>query len=162
LDSTKPNAWECSLTHERSWSRQQQLDFFTGQNKVPFVGFSRQFSFRECYQVANRFRFQIQPRSGFAFHTARTVQSAICGSIPIILIHPDYLHILAIEAPFAVPEKNCLLGLDGAYDNLLEQVQDEEHCLNISKSVPDLMQDGFIRHGLNELAEMINNLLLKN
>lgn len=155
----KPDAWQYSRAHQQSWSRKQQLDFLTQQRIYPFVGFSRQFTFRECYQVANRFRFQVQPRSGYAFHTARTVQAALCGSIPIILLHEDYQFILQIEAPFARPGKNILLGLDGQYHLLLEQLQDENYCEKIAAAVPELMQAGSIRTGLHALDKVIKSIL---
>ena len=81
------------------------------QTHLPFRAFKQQFTFRECYQVVNQYRFQLQPLSGFAFHSARAVQAAIVQSIPILLLHREDLPLLAIEAPFAKPGQNCLVGL---------------------------------------------------
>lgn len=166
----KPQAWKLSWQQAQTgfrWGRRQQLDFFTQQNRYPFVGFSRQFTFRECYQVSNRFRFQLQPRSGYAFHSARTVQAAICGAIPVVLLPAEQVDLLQIEAPFAKPGQNLLLALDPedeaqaprAYAELLEQLHDEALCSTIAAHLPELLQAGSIQSGLRELGESIQTLL---
>ena len=151
----KPAAWAFNRQHEYSWSREQQLAYFVQQQRLPFEGFSQRFTFRECYLMSNRYRFQLQPRSGYAFHTARTVQAAITGSIPVILLHPDYLEILAIEAPFARPGENCLLGLDGDYDSLLDTLQDQAVCARIAQRVRELLVAGTVQQGVFELVQQL-------
>jgi hypothetical protein len=105
--------------------------------------------------VANEFRFQLQPRSGYAFHSARTVQSAIVGCIPVILLHPDELALLSLEAPFARPDHNLLLGIEGQLDELLDKLSNETLCRHIQQQLPELLQAGTIRQGIAELIGFI-------
>lgn len=156
----KPQAW----FHNRSaaqLSRQQQWDLFSQQQALPFVAYSRQLTFRECYLMSNRFAFQIQPRSGYAFHTARTVQSAIVGTIPVLLLHPQEQELLAIEAPFVRPDHNCLVGWESDHQNLLSKLQDRDLCFEIQSHLPELLQAGTIGSAVYELGCSLQRRLQK-
>ena len=158
----KPIAWEFSGSRSLQkqvprMTRQEQLLFFSEQNKVVLKGFSDQFTFRECYQVANQYRFQIQPLSGFAFHSARAVQAAIVGSIPILLLHPDDLELLATEAPFAKPGHDCLVALEGEYDVLLDQLDDWPALARVAERGVELLQAGTIQSCLRRLGQGLLN-----
>lgn len=152
----KPIAWEFSLVqspkNRRRMTREEQLTFFYEQNKLPLRIFGDQFTFRECYQIANQYRFQIQPLSGFAFHSARTVQAAIVGSIPILLLHPEDLELLQIEAPFVKPGHNCLIASEGEYEMLLDQLLDTSAMAKIAARGPELLQAGTIQSCLRQLG----------
>lgn len=151
----KTQAWEFSRRVQQlptAQSRAQQQAFFESQTHLPFRAFKQQFTFRECYQVANQYRFQLQPLSGFAFHSARAVQAAIVQSIPILLLHREDLPLLAIEAPFAKPGQNCLVGLEGEYDRLFAQMQDQSLLHRIVQRLPELLQAGTIQSCLRDLG----------
>ena len=157
----KPTAWEFTQRSQRfpkALRREQQLDYFVQQTHVGFQGYTRHFTFRECYEVANQYQFQLQPLSGFAFHSARAVQAALLNSIPILLLHPQDAPILEIEAPFVRHGHNCLIAYEGHYDRLLKQLQDQEQLLHISKHVNELVAGGTIQACLAHLG----NLLFKH
>ncbi|HEY9844096.1 MAG: hypothetical protein ACAI44_14295 [Candidatus Sericytochromatia bacterium] len=154
----KPDAWVHSRAQASAMTRQQQFDFFVGQTRMPFAWSFRQFSFRQCYGVANQFRFQLQPRSGYAFHSARTIQSALVGSIPVLLLHHDELPILAEEAPFARPDHNLLVGLEGEFDILLDKLRDQDLCRQIHRHLPELLEGGTISQGVQFLAEKLKTV----
>ncbi|MEZ0372429.1 MAG: hypothetical protein ACAI44_25285, partial [Candidatus Sericytochromatia bacterium] len=116
----------------------------------------------QCYGVANQFRFQLQPRSGYAFHSARTIQSALVGSIPVILLHRDEVPILAEEAPFARPDHNLLLGLEGEFDILLDKLRDQDLCLQIHHHLSELLAGGTISDGVSLLTALIKQRLDKS
>lgn len=152
----KPVAWELSgvqspAEHNRL-TREEQLTYFMDQDVLPLRAFAQQLTFRECYQVANRYRFQIQPLSGFAFHSARAVQAALLGSIPILLLHPEDLELLAIEAPFVRSGHNCLVALEGEYEALWEQLLDTAAMAKIAAKGRELLQAGTIQSCLRRLG----------
>lgn len=151
----KPDAWIYARSPVDVMSRRQQLDFFAQQKRQPFAWSLNQFSFRQCYSVANQFRFQLQLRSGYAFHTARTVQSAIVGSVPVLVLHRDELELLRIEAPFARPDHNLLLGIEGEFDGLLDKLQDSAFCERVQGNVHELMAAGTISQGVMALLAQI-------
>ncbi|PKL76578.1 MAG: hypothetical protein CVV27_09555 [Candidatus Melainabacteria bacterium HGW-Melainabacteria-1] len=155
----KPQAWLWARRPPGAMTREQQLDFFRRQTRQPFAWSERSFSFRECYGVVNQFRFQLQPRSGYAFHTARVVQSAIAGCIPVILLHRDEVPLLQAEAPFARPGYNLIVGLEGDFDSLLDQMQDEAHCRKIQSQLGELLAAGTITQGAQRIADWLRGQL---
>lgn len=151
----KRDAWDYSLRrqqHPEAWTRTQQMTYFAQQQHIPFRGFLQQFTFRECYQVADQYRFQLQPLSGFAFHSARAVQAALVGSIPILLLRPEDQELLAVEAPFAHHGRNCLIALEGHYDALLQSLRDTEQMAAIAQQGQELLQAGTIQSCLHQLG----------
>jgi hypothetical protein len=154
-------AWEFSrrqfLEKQTQMTREEQLQFFAEQHKIPFRAFIEDFTFRECYLVANQYRFQLQPLSGFAFHSARAVQAAIVNSIPVLLLRPDDLEILSIEAPFVRPGQNCLVALEGEYDLLLDQIADTSAMADIAARGGELLQAGTIQSCLRRLGHGLLN-----
>lgn len=157
----KPVAWEFSgrqsLTKRERMSREAQLLFFSEQDKIALRAFSEQFTFRECYQVANQYRFQVQPLSGFAFHSARAVQAAIVGCVPVLLLHADDLALLSVEAPFVKPGHNCLVALEGEYDMMLDQLSDSRAMAKIAARGAELLQAGTIQSCLRQLGQGLLN-----
>lgn len=149
-------AWEYSRSgqSERK-SREQQVRFFQEQTRLPFAWSQNQFSFRQCYEVANEFCFQLQPRSGYAFHTARTVQSAIVGTIPVILLHPEEYPLLQAEAPFAKADHNLIVASENELELLIEKLLDVDFCQKIAGNVHQLLQAGTIQSGVQTLVKTI-------
>ena len=86
----KGESWNYNRIREGSMRRYDQILWFLNQNSYPFHVYDSPLSFRQCYELVNRIRFQLQPCSGYFFHSARTVQSAICGTIPVVLLHKSY------------------------------------------------------------------------
>lgn len=154
-------AWEFSrkrfLEKQTQMSREDQLHFFAEQDKIPFRAFIENFTFRECYQVANQYRFQLQPLSGFAFHSARAVQAAIVGCVPVLLLHADDLALLSIEAPFVKPGHNCVVALEGEYDMMLDQLSDSQAMAKIAARGAELLQAGTIQSCLRQLGQGLLN-----
>lgn len=151
----KAEAWGYSRLIDEAWSRLQQLDYFVQQQRIYFEGHQSSFSFRQCYDITNLFRFQLQPRSGYFFHTARTVQSAIVGTIPVILLHREYVPWLLQEAPWARPDQNLLIGLDGEYEELIDKLCDQELGMKIQGRLHELLQAGTISQALAVLVQSI-------
>ncbi len=147
----KPVAWMINRSPAQ-WSRQQQVDFFVQQQDLPFRAYSHQLTFRECYLMANQYAFQIQPRSGYTFHTARTVQSAIVGAIPVLLLHPQEQELLAIEAPFVRPDHNCLVGWESDYQSVIKKMLDPDLTAEIQSHLSELLQAGTIGSGVYDLG----------
>ena len=153
----KAQAWTYSRLKHEAWPRLTQLDYFVQQQRIHFEGHESHFTFRQCYQAANQFRFQLQPRSGYFFHTARTVQSAIVGTIPVVLLHPDYLPLFQAEAPWARPDENILLGFDGAYEQLIDKMLDAELGQKIQAPLPELLQAGTVSQAVQRLVQSIQD-----
>jgi hypothetical protein len=153
----KAQAWGYSRLQSEAWSRLQQLNYFMKQQRIYFEGYETDFTFRQCYQAANQFRFQLQPRSGYFFHTARTVQSAIVGTIPVVLLHPDYLPLFQLEAPWARPDENILLGFDGAYEELIDKMLDIELGQKIQTRLPELLEAGTVSQAIQQLVKSIQH-----
>ncbi len=151
----KSDAWVYARSAADAMPRIQQLDYFVKQKRVLFAWSQNQFSFRQCYSVVNQFCFQLQLRSGYAFHTARTVQSALLGSIPVIVLHRDEWPILQIEAPFAKPDRNLLLGFEDALDELIEKLHDDQLTSQIQTRLSELLSAGTIRQGVAALLEQV-------
>ncbi|MGV3526435.1 MAG: hypothetical protein ACO1RX_19605 [Candidatus Sericytochromatia bacterium] len=151
----KPQAWHHNRAAQGAWERQAQLQWWLHQQRIPFAWSDRAYSFRECYAVTNRFAFQLQPRSGYAFHSARTVQSALMNTIPVLLLPPEGLALLAEEAPFARPDHNLLVGIDGAYDALIDKLHDRTHMAQIAARLPELLAAGTITHSLRRLVQAL-------
>lgn len=152
----KPQAWYHNRAPQGAWERQQQLQWWLSQTRQPFAWSDRAYSFRECYAVTNRFAFQLQPRSGYAFHSARTVQSALMNTVPVLLMPPEVQELLAIEAPFARPDHNLLVGIDGAYDALIDKLQDRAHMAEIASRLPELLAAGTISQGVRRLVQALH------
>ncbi|PIQ24454.1 hypothetical protein COW36_24700 [bacterium (Candidatus Blackallbacteria) CG17_big_fil_post_rev_8_21_14_2_50_48_46] len=153
----KAEAWVYSRLNAEAWQRSQQIDYFLAQQKLHFEGHQTSFTFRQCYHAANIFRFQLQPRSGYFFHTARTVQSAIVGTIPVVLLHRDYLSLFQQEAPWARPDQNLILGFDGEYELLLEKLADAEFTEQVRKNLPELLAAGTVSGAIRKLVESIQH-----
>lgn len=151
----KAEAWGYSRLISEAWQRLQQLDYFVQQQRIYFEGHQSSFSFRQCYDMANLFRFQLQPRSGYFFHTARTVQSAIVGTVPVVLLHREYLPLFLREAPWVRPDQNLLVGLDGEYDVLLDKLCDQELGARIQTQLHELLQAGTVSQALAVLVQSI-------
>ncbi|MGE3724004.1 MAG: hypothetical protein AB7I41_00525 [Candidatus Sericytochromatia bacterium] len=157
----KAEAWGYSRLPPQAWQRLQQLEYFLAQDRLYFEGHQQSYTFRQCYAAANRFRFQLQPRSGYFFHSARTVQSAIVGTVPVVLLQRDVLPLFLTEAPWARPNHNLLLGFDGEYDVLLEQLNDPELGAYIHSNLPELLTAGTISTAVQALVDSIERSLGK-
>lgn len=155
----KREAWEYSRAPAGALSRAAQFDLFMGQQRLFFGSSFDKFSFRQCYEIANQFRFQLQLRSGYAFHSARTVQSALVGSVPVVILHKDELPLLYAEAPFARPDHNLLLGLEHELDILFDKLADPALGQHLHRHVGELLAGGTISQGVSELAQVIHQLL---
>lgn len=156
----KPQAWTHNQWTPRGLagkSREAQLQWLTRQQNIPFRGFARQYSFRECYLVANQYRFQVQPRAGYAFHTARTIQSALVGCIPVLLLPRAAEELLKQEAPQARPGHNLLVAWDGEEEALWEHIQDEALCQQIHGRLGELIGDELIGRRLFTLVQALQN-----
>lgn len=151
----KPMAWVYSRLQE-GWNRFQQLDYFATQPRIPFAGYVDSLSWRECYQVSNRYRFQLQPRSGYFFHTARALQCALTGTVPIILLpSPDVLPWLQGEAPVVRPGHNLLVAFDGEYEPLIDILADSTRCEQIAAAGHELLALGTTQESITHLAQML-------
>jgi hypothetical protein len=155
----KAEAWAYSRLQAQAWQRLQQLEYFLAQERLYFEGHQLSYTFRQCYQAANAFRFQLQPRSGYFFHTARTVQSAIVGTVPVVLLHRDYLPFFQAEAPWAKPDHNLLLGIDGEYDVLLDKLADLDLGQYIQAHLAELLEAGSISQSVQVLVDSIRRNL---
>lgn len=155
----KAEAWGYSRLHSQAWQRLQQLEYFLAQDRLYFEGHQLSFTFRQCYEAANQFRFQLQPRSGYFFHTARTVQSAIVGTVPVVLLHRDYLPLFQAEAPWAKPDHNLLLGFDGEYEVLLDKLCDPVIGEKIQANLGELLAAGSISQAVQALVTAIERAL---
>lgn len=154
----KVKAWDFARsTPVGALRREEQLGWFIKQQRIGFAWREYGLSFRQCYQAADQFRYQLQARSGYAFHSARTLQSAIVGTIPVILLHRDELGLLSIEAPSAVPDGNLLVGIEGEFDTLVDKLTDDAFCERIQARLPELMAEGTISQGVAALAARIKS-----
>lgn len=157
----KAEAWSYSRLPAAAWQRLQQLEYFLAQDRLYFEGHQQSYTFRQCYTAANRFRFQLQPRSGYFFHTARTVQSAIVGTVPVVLLHRDCLPLFLAEAPWARPGHNLLVGFDGEYEQLLAQLADLDLGLRVQANLAELLAAGTISTAVQALVDSIGRSLGK-
>jgi hypothetical protein len=155
----KAEAWGYSRLEPHAWQRLQQLEYFLAQDRLYFEGHQQSYTFRQCYAAANCFRFQLQPRSGYFFHTARTVQSAIVGTVPVVLLPRDTLPLFQAEAPWARPNHNLLVGFDGEYDLLLEQLADLDLGEYIQANLAELLAAGTISTAVQALVDSIGRNL---
>ncbi len=153
----KTTAWEYTR-RKAQWperlSREDQLRFLGGQEQLPVSVYTEQLTFRECYEMANHYRFQIQPLSGFVFHSARAVQAALLQSIPILLLHPDDAELLRIEAPFVKPDHNCLVSYEGDH-SLFKKIRDTGHMQHVASHVSELLEGGTIQSCLRTLGQLL-------
>lgn len=155
----KREAWAYAQAPAGALLREQQFDLFLQQQRMFFGSSLNKFSFRQCYDIANQFRFQLQLRSGYAFHTARTVQSAIVGCIPVLLLHRDELPLLHIEAPFAEADGNLLVACEDTLEPLFDKLEDEALCRRIHARLGELLAGGTIAEGVSQLAAALHRRL---
>lgn len=159
LFAGKPMVWKDDKGQYPGWDRGRQLDWFANHGHPPLVAFHEAFTHRACYDIANLFRYQLCPRSGFFFHTARALQAMALQSIPVILLPKDYLPAFKQEAPWIQPDRHCLLGFDGDYEALGEKLRDESLGRFISSNLHEVAEQISTTHSAAELARAIEGLL---
>lgn len=152
----KPMAWLYSRWRE-GLSRFEQLEMLGAQSHLPLVGYVDSLSWRRCYQVSNQYRFQLQPRSGYFFHTARALQAALTGTIPVILLpSPDVLPWLEVEAPMARPGHNLLVAFDGEYEALYDILADSGRCQQIAIAGHELLALGTTTQSIDAISQTLH------
>lgn len=157
LGKTEASAWVQTRSSPWGWSRYQQLQYLNAHSPIPCAAFHESFRFRDCYQVANRYRFQLQLRSGYAFHTARVLQAAMVQSIPVLLLPHEAESLLTAEGPWLVPDQNVLVGWDGDYHTLWDKLNDIPLLTGIQTQLPELVTQIRARRTLQDLAQLIQH-----
>lgn len=158
----KFSAWAHNQGQAEAWTRKEQLNYFLNQSRIPFECHGGDHTYRSCYDFVSQFRFQLQPKSGYYFHTTRPIQSALVGTIPVILIHEDDLPYLLKEAPQVKPDHNVLIGFDGQYEQLLNKMEDMQLCSQIAQNLPALYQGRTTSEVIEQLGKLILEVLQVN
>ena len=159
LFAGQPSAWEEAKPEYQGWSRAHQVSVVAQQAPLPLYAIHEQFTHRACYDLANLFRFQLCPRSGYAFHPPRVIQSALVGSIPVILLNRDLEEQLHLECPLLREDHNCLVGYDGEYEELFRKLKDEDLCRSIASHLPELLGMGTFEDSMRAAAAAIRGVL---
>lgn len=159
LFTGNPVVWENSRPEFQGWTRTEQLNHLASHAPLPVYSIHEQFTHRACYDLANLFRFQLSPRSGYTFHPPRVIQSALVGSIPVILIPRNLQEHLFKECPLLREDKNCLVGYDGEYEALFRKLKNDDLCREIALNVGELLGMGTFQDSIRTLVTTIQDVL---
>jgi FkbM family methyltransferase len=152
----KPDAW---VERENCWSRSKQLAYFRSQKVVPFREINGGLSYLDSFNVVNNCRFHLQARCGSFFHAMRSLQAAIVGTIPIILIEKNELEFLQEECPELKDGHNALVGINGEFGNLLERTRDYHLVSNIAGNLNELSDSMSGRAGIKQVVATISSVI---